>query len=76
MLEEMASDASLKATQRLRALEELGRIEARRSAPKGPAVEQEDEAAPDPMADLDEMEAARRRRASGGSAARRRAAGA
>lgn len=63
MLEEIAENGELKATQRLRALEELGRIESRRSG--GAAAEQDeaDEVAPDPMADLDEMEAQRLKRA-------------
>jgi hypothetical protein len=60
MLEEMAADDSLKATQRLRALEELGRIENRRNG--GTRTEVKPEDAPDPMADLDEVEAQRRKR--------------
>jgi hypothetical protein len=61
MLEALAKDETLKATQRLRALEELGRIEGRRNgvADEAPA---DDELAPDPMADLDEMEQQRLKR--------------
>lgn len=63
MLEELAANEDLKATQRLRALEELGRIESRRAG--GGAQEEQvgDELAPDPMADLDEMEQQRLKRA-------------
>lgn len=61
MLEALAADEDLKATQRLRALEELGRIESRKNAAAAPADEP-DEQAPDPMADLDELEARRRKR--------------
>lgn len=62
MLEALAQDETLKATQRLRALEELGRIEARKHAVVKPAsMERED--APDPMADLDQLEAQRQKRA-------------
>lgn len=61
MLESLAQDESLKATQRLRALEELGRIEGRKGQqtvdPNAPKEE-----APDPMADLDELEALRQKR--------------
>jgi hypothetical protein len=60
MLEEMATDMTLKATQRLRAFEELGRIESRRTG--AAAAPEPDEVAPDPMADLDEMERARQKR--------------
>lgn len=75
MLTAIAQDESLKATQRLRAIEELGRIEARRAAAAGSVVEPDpgDPVAPDPMADLDEMEAARQRRLARGG--RRRATG-
>lgn len=59
MLEALAKDESLKATQRLRALEELGRMESRREA-AGPKVPDGEEMPPDPMADLDEMENRRR----------------
>lgn len=62
MLEALAQDETLKATQRLRALEELGRIESRKSATAKPAVV-ESEDAPDPMADLDQLEAQRQKRA-------------
>lgn len=62
MLEELARDETLKATQRLRALEELGRIESRRLG--GGAAQEADaeELPPDPMADLDDMERQRRKR--------------
>ena len=64
MLEAMAQDEDLKATQRLRALEELGRIEARRAGGAGAAPDDApEELAPDPMADLDEMEQQRLKRA-------------
>lgn len=65
MLEELAADETLKATQRLRALEELGRMDAREN---GGAADDTpvDELAPDPMADLDELEAMRLKRAAGG----------
>lgn len=59
MLEALAKDESLKATQRLRALEELGRMESRREA-AGPKAPVDEEMPPDPMADLDEMENRRR----------------
>lgn len=62
MLEAIAADEDLKATQRLRALEELGRIEGRLSGAKSADDDQDDDLAPDPMADLDEMEQARRKR--------------
>jgi len=62
MLELLAADEGLKATQRLRALEELGRIESRRAAGQH-AIPVADEQAPDPMVDLDEMEQARQKRA-------------
>lgn len=62
MLEALAQDEGLKATQRLRALEELGRIEARKALAVQRVVP-EDELAPDPMADLEEMERARQKRA-------------
>ena len=62
MLEALAADEDLKATQRLRALEELGRIESRRSGAASAATVEDDELPPDPMADLDEMEAQRRKR--------------
>lgn len=61
MLEGLAQDESLKATQRLRALEELGRIEGRRAGRVVP--EAAEEVAPDPFADLDQVEAQRRKRA-------------
>lgn len=70
MLEGIASDEDVKPTTRLRALEELGRIESRQRAESGAGAAAEPDAddAPDPMADLDEMEAQRvkrlRRRAS------------
>lgn len=60
MLEEIAADKDVKATQRLRALEELGRMDARETGAAEPDVPEE--MAPDPMADLDEVEQARRRR--------------
>lgn len=61
MLETIARDESLKATQRLRALEELGKIDARRGVQRtGDDVM--DELAPDPMADMTEWEQARQRR--------------
>ncbi len=64
MLEALATDDSLKATQRLRALEELGRIAGRRQqSGSGQSDRTADEEAPDPMADLDELESRRRRRA-------------
>lgn len=59
MLEGLAKDESLKATQRLRALEELGRIESRRSGSAAAAPDTENLVFADPMADLDEMEQAR-----------------
>jgi hypothetical protein len=62
MLEALATDETLKATQRLRAMEELGRIESRMHAQAKPAPVQQDDA-PDPMADLDELEAQRQKRA-------------
>jgi hypothetical protein len=62
MLEALAADESLKATQRLRALEELGRIESRRAGGNAAAPDSPDEVFADPMADLDEMEAARQKR--------------
>lgn len=61
MLEEIAADDQVKATQRLRALEELGRMDARENGAAG-ADEPVDEMAPDPMADLDELEAHRRKK--------------
>jgi hypothetical protein len=61
MLEALAADEDLKATQRLRALEELGRIEARRSG-ESAAAQDDEELPPDPMTDLDEMEQARQKR--------------
>ena len=73
MLEKIAGDESVKVTQRLRAMEEIGRIESRLQAASGKADEPgEGEMAPDPMADLDEMEQARQRRLQ----RQRRAAGA
>lgn len=63
MLEEMAQDADLKATQRLRAIEELGRIESRRAGGAAADDTPADELAPDPMADLDDMERQRMKRA-------------
>lgn len=60
MLEEIAADDQVKATQRLRALEELGRMDARENG--AASDEPVDEMAPDPMADLDELEAVRRKR--------------
>lgn len=62
MLEALAQDESLKATQRLRALEELGRIEGRKNG-QATALDTPNEEAPDPMADLDQLEAQRRKRA-------------
>ena len=71
ILEGLAQDKDLKATQRLRAIEELGRIEARRAAARQPEVE--DDLPPDPMADLqfaeDELESRRRRRRRSAAAA-------
>lgn len=61
MLEALASDETLKATQRLRALEELGRIESRRTGQTA-APEPDEADAPDPMADLDDMERQRLKR--------------
>lgn len=61
-LEELAADKGLKATQRLRAIEELGRIEARRAGPKAAEQVDDPDEAPDPFADLDEMETARQKR--------------
>lgn len=61
MLEEIAADERVKATQRLRALEELGRMDARENGAAA-ADEPVDELAPDPMADLDELEVRRRKR--------------
>lgn len=66
MLEEIAADDQVKATQRLRALEELGRMDAREAGPAAGADADPDEMAPDPMADLDELEAVRQRRAAAG----------
>lgn len=62
MLEAIAADEELKATQRLRALEELGRIEARQR--NGTAADDPGDAElpPDPMADLDDMERQRLKR--------------
>ena len=69
LLEKIAQDEDVKMTQRLRALEEIGRLEARRNSAAGKAdTQDENELAPDPFADLDEMEAQRQKR-------RRRAAG-
>jgi hypothetical protein len=65
MLTAIAEDESIKVTQRLRALEEIGKIEARLAQAAGAAVEDENgrnDAAADPMADLDEMEAERVKR--------------
>lgn len=70
LLEELAANEDLKATQRLRALEELGRIEARKSgAAAAAATTPVDEDAPDPMADLDELEQRRLARKSKRAAA-------
>ena len=66
MLEEIAADEDVKATQRLRALEELGRMDARESGAAANAEPDPDEMAPDPMADLDELEAVRQKRAAAG----------
>jgi hypothetical protein len=60
ILEEIARDEGVKPSTRLRAMEEIGRLEARRSVVPAPAAE--GESAPDPMADLDEMESARQKR--------------
>jgi hypothetical protein len=70
MLEAIAVDEKVKATQRLRAMEELGRIESRQMAAAGAGSQEPDpsEMAPDPMADLDEMEAQRQKRAARGKA--------
>lgn len=69
MLEAIAVDEDLKATQRLRALEELGRMDFR-AGQQGASEKADEEMAPDPMADLDEVEQARlkrsRRRAAAG----------
>lgn len=53
LLEEIAQDMSVKATQRLRALEELGRIQGRRASVSGSEDDDADRVAPDPMAMLD-----------------------
>jgi len=63
LLEAFAADETLKATQRLRALEEIGLIEARRRMREGRVREAEVVAdAPDPMADLHAAEIERRER--------------
>lgn len=63
LLEALATNEGLKATQRLRALEELGRIESRKSgAAASAALQEPGEDAADPMADLDEVEAQRLKR--------------
>ena len=61
LLEEMAADPELKATQRLRALEELGKRRARTEAiaREEPSDLSQD---PDPFEDLDELEQQRLRR--------------
>lgn len=61
MLEAIAEDMELKATQRLRALEELGRIESRKKGGRGGAAPTGTEAV-DPMADMDELEVRRVRK--------------
>jgi hypothetical protein len=65
MLEALAVDMTLKATQRLRAIEELGRIESRRRMAEGRGGQDDGgrEDAADPMADLWEPELERRVRA-------------
>lgn len=63
ILEGIIGDESVKASTRLRAIEELGRIEARAQQASAPSPDREDELAPDPMADLDEMELFRQRKA-------------
>jgi hypothetical protein len=62
LLRELAEDKTASPAVRMRALEVLERKRARQA---GEAAQREapDELAPDPMADLDEMEAARQRRA-------------
>ncbi len=70
MLEALAADETLKATQRLRALEELGRIR-RRDEDEARSATSEGEDFEDPMADLWEVELVRRKAA--GRAPRRRA---
>lgn len=62
MLEEIAGDKDVKATQRLRALEELGRMDARDAGGGSADADAPEDLAPDPMADLDDLEQARLRR--------------
>lgn len=64
MLEEIAADEEVKATQRLRALEELGRMDSREAGGAAADADAPEDLAPDPMADLDELEQRRRKRAS------------
>lgn len=54
LLEALATNETLKATQRLRALEELGRMESRRANGAQTPEQDPEEMAPDPMADLDD----------------------
>lgn len=61
-LEALIADPEGKPTVVLRALEELGRIE-RELEGAGRKPDAVDEVAPDPFADLDEVEAARAKRA-------------
>jgi hypothetical protein len=75
MLETIAQDENVKMTQRLRALEEISRIEARLAAGAASPLEQSaDEMAPDPMADLDAMEAERQDELAAARARRQRRA--
>lgn len=60
LLEEIAQDKTIKATQRLRALEELGRERRREAARTGAELPPEEQ--PDPFADMDEVAVARQRR--------------
>jgi hypothetical protein len=62
MLEALAVDESLKATQRLRAIEELGRIDSRRRMQEGKSEARPEGDAPYPMEDLWELEVERRAR--------------
>jgi len=63
MLEALAADESLKATQRLRAIEEIGKIEGRRRMAEGRSAERGPEEDADyPMTDLWEIELERRAR--------------
>jgi hypothetical protein len=63
MLEAFAADESLKATQRLRAVEEIGKIESRRRMAEGRSPERGPEFdAEYPMTDLREAERVRRTR--------------